>query len=102
MRVKVRFATQVKQDGKVIKKKIWYGGRVSAVSKEGSKVRIKYDDGTSEISKFPDKDAAVDETFNGEHLVSADKFIRPSIKMEEQEQEQELEADNKEGEMMET
>lgn len=77
LRVKVRFAAKVKRDGKVTKKKMWYGGRVSAVSKEGSKIRIKYDDGTSEISKFPDKDVLVDDTFNGRHLVPADKFIPP-------------------------
>jgi hypothetical protein len=67
----------------VIKRKIWYGGRVSAVSKEGSKIRIKYDDSTSEISKFPDKDVVVDDTFNGHHLVPADKFIPPTMKEEE-------------------
>ena len=77
LRVKVRFAAKVKRDGKVVKKKIWYGGRVSAVSKEGSKIRIKYDDGTSEISKFPDKDVVVDDTFNGKHLVTADRFVPP-------------------------
>ncbi len=79
LRVKVRFAAKVKRDGKVVKKKIWYGGRVSAVSKEGSKIRIKYDDGTSEIAKFPDKDVVVDDKFNGKHLVSADKFVPPAI-----------------------
>jgi CW-type Zinc Finger len=77
MRVKVCFAAKVKREGKVFKKKIWYGGRVSAVSKEGSKIRIKYDDGTSEISKFPDKDVVVDDAGNGEHRVSAHKFIPP-------------------------
>lgn len=89
MRVKVRFATKVKREGKVIKKKIWYGGKVSAVSKEGSKIRIKYDDGTSEVSQFPDKDVVVDETDNGQHSVPADKFIPPSIKEEEMEPEEE-------------
>ena len=75
--MKVRFATKVKRDGKVIKKKKWYGGRVSAVSKEGSKIKIKYDDGTTEITKFPDKDVVVDEQFNGQHVVSAEKFLPP-------------------------
>lgn len=39
LRVKVRFVTnnKVKKDGKVTRKRIWYGGRVTAVSKEGSK-----------------------------------------------------------------
>lgn len=78
MRVKVRFATKVKRDGKMFKKKIWYGGRVSAASNDGSKIKIKYDDGTSEISRFPDKDVVVDDTDNGEHSASvmraANKF----------------------------
>jgi len=77
MRVKVRFATKVKRDGKFIKKKIWYGGRVTAVSAKRSKIRIKYDDGTSEISKFPDKDVVIDADMNGEHSVPADKFCPP-------------------------
>ena len=39
LRVKVRFVTnnRVKKDGKVVRKRIWYGGRITAVSKEGSK-----------------------------------------------------------------
>ena len=39
LRVKVRFVTnnKVKKDGKVMRKRIWYGGRITAVSKEGSK-----------------------------------------------------------------
>jgi hypothetical protein len=86
----------VKRDGKVIKKKKWYGGRVSAVSKEGSKIRIKYDDGTSEISKFPDKDVVVDEQGNGEHMVSGKKFVPPAP-VEEEEDESD---DDQEAEMM--
>lgn len=62
----------------MIKKKIWYGGRVTAVSKKGSKIKIKYDDGTTEISKFPDKDVVVDAAMNGEHSVPADRFIPPA------------------------
>jgi DNA mismatch repair ATPase MutS len=52
---------------------------VSAVSKEGSKIRIKYDDGTSKISKFPDKDVVVDATFNGQNLVAADHKVSGSL-----------------------
>jgi len=77
LRVKVRFATKVKRDGKKITKRKWYGGRVAAVSKKGSKIRIKYDDGTSEISKFPDKDVVVDSFMNGEHEIPADRFCPP-------------------------
>ncbi|CAB9503547.1 CW-type Zinc Finger [Seminavis robusta] len=79
LRVKVRFATKVKREGKIVRKKRWFGGRVSAVSKEGSKIRIKYDDGTAEISKFPDKDVVVDDAFNGEHQANAGKFQPPEM-----------------------
>lgn len=77
LRVKVRFATKVKREGKILRKKKWFGGRVSAVSKEGSKIRIKYDDGTAEISKFPDKDVVVCDAFNGQHQCDASKFQPP-------------------------
>jgi hypothetical protein len=82
MRVKVRFAVPVKRDGKTIKKKIWYGGRVTAVSKMGSKIRIKYDDGTSEVSGFPDEDIVVDCDNNGEHSVPVDRFLPPSLRQD--------------------
>jgi len=79
LRVKVRFATKVKKrDQKVVKKLKWYGGLVTAVSTGGSKIRIKYDDGTSEVSKFPDKDVIVDEENNGRHRVPADVFFPPN------------------------
>ena len=87
----------MRRDGKVIKKKKWYGGRVSAVSKEGSKIRIKYDDSTSEISKFPDKDVVVDEEGNGQHMVSGEKFVPPAPVVEEEEEESD---DDQETEMM--
>jgi hypothetical protein len=76
MRVKVRFSASVQRAGGVIvPKRRWFGGRVTKVSKEGSKVRIKYDDGTSEITKFPDKDIVVDEAHNGSHTVPVDEFL---------------------------
>ncbi|GKY91742.1 hypothetical protein MPSEU_000145900 [Mayamaea pseudoterrestris] len=71
LRVKVRFATM--RDNK--KKRCYFGGRISAVSKEGSKIRIRYDDNTTEVTRFPDKDVIIDDTGNGEHSVRADKFI---------------------------
>lgn len=40
LRVKVRFVTKVKKEGKVTRKRIWYGGRITAVSKEGSKSKF--------------------------------------------------------------
>uniref|UniRef100_A0A7S3P6X2 CW-type domain-containing protein n=1 Tax=Amphora coffeiformis TaxID=265554 RepID=A0A7S3P6X2_9STRA len=81
LRVKVRFVTntKVKKDGKVIRKRIWYGGRITAVSKEGSKIKIKYDDKTSEVTQFPDKDVVIDDSFNGKHHAKADKFIPPAV-----------------------
>jgi hypothetical protein len=77
MRVKVRFATKVKKEGKLLRKKKWFGGRVTAVSKEGSKIRIKYDDGTTEVTKFPDKDVVIDDTMNGLHECPVDVFMPP-------------------------
>lgn len=77
LRVKVRFALR-KEGGK--KKKKWFGGLITAVSKEGTKVKIMYDDGTHEITKFPDKDIVIDDTENGEHkapLGIIEKFLPP-------------------------
>jgi len=91
MRVKVRFATKVKREGKAVRKKKWFGGRVSAVSKEGSKIRIKYDDGTAEVTKFPDKDIVVDDTFNGQHQAAVDKFLPPEPPSDEEEEEAQFE-----------
>jgi hypothetical protein len=77
MRVKVRFSTAARDatDKRKKKKRKWFGGRVSTVSKEGSKIRIKYDDGTIEVTKFPDKDIVVDDAANGRHQVAADEFL---------------------------
>ena len=78
LRVKVGFHTKVKRrDQKVVKKFKWFGGVVTAVSTGGSKIRIKYDDGTSEVTKFPDKDVIVDQENNGRHRVPADVFLPP-------------------------
>lgn len=76
LRVKVRFATKVrrKRDGKIIRKYKWFGGLVTAVSTSGHMVKIKYDDGTTEESKFPDKDIIVDDEENESHRVSAEAF----------------------------
>ena len=68
MRVKVRFT----------KPKVkWYGGVVTLVGSTGAKIRILYDDGTSESTHFPDKEIVVDDTGNGRHEVNADAF-KPS------------------------
>jgi hypothetical protein len=40
-------------------------------------VKIKYDDMTSEVTRFPDKDVVVDDYLNGKHQWSAEKFIPP-------------------------
>ncbi|GAX25825.1 hypothetical protein FisN_17Lh217 [Fistulifera solaris] len=77
LRVKVRFSLR-KEGGK--KKKKWFGGSIAAVSKEGTKVKIMYDDGTHEITKFPDKDIVIDDTENGEHkapLAVIELFLPP-------------------------
>ena len=82
LRVKVGFHTKVKRrDQKIVKKFKWYGGVVTAVSTGGSKIRIKYDDGTSEVTTFPDKDVVVDQENNGRHRVPADVFLPPDNKV---------------------
>eukprot|EP00550_Attheya_septentrionalis_P000166 CAMPEP_0198288156 /NCGR_PEP_ID=MMETSP1449-20131203/6767_1 /TAXON_ID=420275 /ORGANISM="Attheya septentrionalis, Strain CCMP2084" /LENGTH=1494 /DNA_ID=CAMNT_0043986269 /DNA_START=203 /DNA_END=4687 /DNA_ORIENTATION=+ len=85
MRVKVRFTTKSKRDGKVTRRLKWYGGFVKDISPGGKRIRIKYDDGTSEVASFPDKDIVVDAEENGEHRVPADSFIpEPPSPMETQ------------------
>ena len=62
MRVKVRFTTHVKKQSQLVTtKKKWFAGTIDKISKEGTKIRIKYDDGSHEITKFPDKDVILDE-----------------------------------------
>lgn len=39
----------------------WYAGVVTQVLAGGSKIRIRYNDGDSEISTYPDKDIVLDE-----------------------------------------
>ena len=78
LRVKVRFATKVKKrDGKIVSKHKWYGGLVTAMSSGGSKIRIKYDDSTVEVCKYPDADIIVDDEENASHQVPANAFIPP-------------------------
>jgi CW-type Zinc Finger len=55
----------------------WYGGWVSDVNKDGSKIRIRYDDGNTEVTSFPDLsntgsvDIVVDAVQNGQHAETA-------------------------------
>jgi len=64
MRVKVRF-----------KDNVWYGGIIARVLSLGHKIKINFDDGTVEVSDFPDRDIVVDDQGNGRHRVDAQKFI---------------------------
>eukprot|EP00549_Striatella_unipunctata_P022103 CAMPEP_0118689484 /NCGR_PEP_ID=MMETSP0800-20121206/9518_1 /TAXON_ID=210618 ORGANISM="Striatella unipunctata, Strain CCMP2910" /NCGR_SAMPLE_ID=MMETSP0800 /ASSEMBLY_ACC=CAM_ASM_000638 /LENGTH=1395 /DNA_ID=CAMNT_0006586893 /DNA_START=212 /DNA_END=4399 /DNA_ORIENTATION=- len=76
LRVKVRFLTRVKRDGREIHKSKWYGGLVTAVLKNGKKIDIQYDDGTcEEATAFPDKDILVDDEGNGLHETQGNAFI---------------------------
>jgi hypothetical protein len=81
LRVKVRFVVQHKNDS--AKKRKWFGGRIAKISQERSKIRIKYDDGTTEVTRFPDKDVVVDDTDNGQHADAMDpavvQFFQPTI-----------------------
>jgi len=56
----------------------WYGGMVTRVMNDGWNIRIKYDDGTTEVASFPDKDIVVDDEHNGTHVVDPDAFLPPS------------------------
>eukprot|EP00580_Thalassiosira_gravida_P011430 CAMPEP_0201640276 /NCGR_PEP_ID=MMETSP0493-20130528/21421_1 /ASSEMBLY_ACC=CAM_ASM_000838 /TAXON_ID=420259 /ORGANISM="Thalassiosira gravida, Strain GMp14c1" /LENGTH=80 /DNA_ID=CAMNT_0048113911 /DNA_START=28 /DNA_END=267 /DNA_ORIENTATION=+ len=64
MRVKVRF-----------KDNVWYGGMIASVLSLGHKIKISFDDGTVEVSDFPDRDIVVDDQDNGRHRVDAQNFI---------------------------
>jgi len=78
LRVKVRFELKSKKrgkDGKLLRKYRWYGGLVTGVGTEGKQIKIKYDDGTTEITGFPDKEIVVDDGSNGKHEVPADAFL---------------------------
>ena len=67
MRVKVRFVNPTLQ---------WYGGVITAVASKGDKVKIKYDDGTKESARFPDKEIIVDADGNGEHSLAVKEFVK--------------------------
>lgn len=67
---KVQFDTgEKKKNGK--KRLRWYGGVVSEVKADGGRIRILYDDDTSEMADFPDGDIIVDAEENGKHSKSA-------------------------------
>ena len=72
MRVKVRFEGN-----------LWYGGMVERVIDGGKRIQINFDDGTKEISCFPDDDIIVDEHNNGKHRVNAWAFVPMCIEVGE-------------------
>jgi len=76
LRVKVRFTLQ--EQGAIHQ---WYGGRVANVSKERTKIRIKYDDGKKENAHFPDvkSDIVIDDTGNGQHEADATAFMPKNV-----------------------
>lgn len=63
MRVKVRFDDNV-----------WYGGSITGVLSL-DKIKIEYDDGTEEVSDFPDNDIVIDIQNDGSHCVNAKAFV---------------------------
>jgi len=80
--LQVRFVTKSSKkgkDGKALRKLKWYGGVVTDIATGGKRVRIKYDDGTSEVADFPDKDIVVDNEGNGQHKHGTDPklFLPP-------------------------
>lgn len=88
IRVKVRFASNsskpnAKHSSKNVHRIKWYGGCVSEVYSAGTRIRIHYDDGTSEVSDFPDEDIVVDNAENDNHRVSVKAFLPSSNKSNE-------------------
>lgn len=77
MRVKVRF-----------KGSVWYGGITAGVIDRGQKIKIRFDDGTEEVSDFPDGDIIIDDQNNGRHHVDAQAFIPPSSNGDPEEEEE--------------
>ncbi|KAL9189654.1 hypothetical protein ACHAXT_009329 [Thalassiosira profunda] len=67
LRVKVRFVKKANVNGRLTRKLKWYGGVITKSVMGGSKVKIQYDDGTSEVTDFPDKEVVVDDAMNGGH-----------------------------------
>ena len=67
LRVKVRFVKKANINGRLTRKLKWYGGVVAGIANGGRKIKIQYDDGTSEVADFPDKDIIVDDVNNGRH-----------------------------------
>lgn len=63
----------------------WYGGTISSTSKDGSKIRIHYDDGTYETEPFPDTEnnIVIDAIENGSHEADASLFIPGGVKESE-------------------
>jgi len=83
LRVKVRFDMGKKENHESNSCYRWYGGRISDVLKAGKRIRIVYDDGTKEVSPFPDKDIVIDMEGNGVHQAVGDAFLPPHLNVEQ-------------------
>ncbi|KAL3809893.1 hypothetical protein ACHAXA_008545 [Cyclostephanos tholiformis] len=68
LRVKVRFVKRASVQGRTMRRIKWYGGVVTGVLNGGRRIKVHYDDGTNEVSDFPDKDIIVDDYSNGHHI----------------------------------
>jgi hypothetical protein len=53
-------------------------GQNNSRLKKGYQNQNQYNDGTSEVAKFPDDDVVVDAVMNGEHAKPANRFLPPS------------------------
>lgn len=68
LRVKVRFIKKANNiHGRSHRKIKWYGGVICGTANGRRVIKIHYDDGTSEVANFPDKDIIVDDVNNGRH-----------------------------------
>ncbi|KAL7554521.1 hypothetical protein ACHAWF_017978, partial [Thalassiosira exigua] len=88
LRVKVRFVKRATVHGRLTRRLKWYGGTVTGTARGGRRIRIEYDDGTSEVADFPDKDIVVDDEGNGRHQGEEGRergtMFRPSTPLEEE------------------
>mmetsp|Transcript_2993 Transcript_2993/g.5294 ORF Transcript_2993/g.5294 Transcript_2993/m.5294 type:complete len:591 (+) Transcript_2993:2-1774(+) len=55
----------------------WYGGVIAYVMKKGHQIEIKFDDGTTGVSDFPNNWIIVDDQCNVGHHTSRETFIPP-------------------------
>lgn len=93
LRVKVRFVKKANINGRLTRRLKWYGGVISGTANGGRKIKLQYDDGTSEVADFPDKDIIIDAENNGRHMSTGENAFIPTEEDSDSESEQSEDAD---------